>query len=1121
VESPSTAGIREGIERDAAGIPGLTIVRDWMSHSRQAALLREIEARPWSDDRGRAVQHAGWRESPAQAVLDEGNHLGPIPEYLSDVVAALRRQTGDANIGEATVTALHVPGNASAIGRNDDHFARAIASLQIESPAVVMFTMTNDDDWPRSVDLNPGDLLIVDGEARTNWNHTWLTQIERGVTMTFRSVRDRELVARVNGTERELERTLDTRAANTPRSIFDTSAQAVLIPVNTAGVITVGIARMAADLDAGFASAYRAACETRALDIGKPYIMQREGGAAQHLVAFPIKRHWRNDAATPDIALGLTALRRMLLTQGITSIAIPPLATGIPQRQAEDIASAIASAFDDSGIDIDVRYPHGPRSAAAVGIGFKGADFATDRVTTQEELEDVVAESLRRQNGLAASPSNAGRVGNPSFRAFVGGADAAQDVRDVSGTNMLAEYEAPGRDLDREYPGLRDLISGPLAGATFVLPRTMSVDDAVRAVSSRGEELVAHARFIANPSLLFTVADERPLAPNGRYHKNWFSNFEPFETPLVDRDGLRYPTPEHAYHLAKLASVADRAALLHLSPGAVKREHRGKPLVKDALEPARLTAVMARILRHKFAPGTRAAEQLVATGTREIVEWNNWGDRTWGRDIATGVGKNQLGVLLMEMRKELRPHDIVLGAPERARERVAAPGAEPAHERKPMYAGVGSRSLGRSRPLARIATALAMRLERAGYGLASGGADGADRAFEKGVALAENKQIFRPGYDATKKLPDGYVVLDGPIVGQAAAVAGLVTSGWDVMSGPGRDLHTRNVFQVLGRDMKSPVEFVLAIPSVNDTRTTGTRQTMAIAAANGIPVFDLTTREGLNAAFARVEQIERAAGLTSPTWQMVPRAGSLRIELPVPPPRHPEQPIIILVKDVRDIEPEERGRPTSIYAGRTRTVPGAEGLVAYHELGNPFVVGVHGMRGACAELHAELRERQLADPERSSGLRNAYLALAELAAAEGELTFFCHCGAGKCHCDAEATIVAEALRGAGHYVRTNVPDQKIDELLPIEGAEALAFQAVQERTGTAARRFVGPWTHTAGTVLAIDDRAAYIERADQTVHRLERSRLPGALEPGVHVTLRQSTAGFILADHHHANALAR
>lgn len=65
--------------------------------------------------------------------------------------------------------------------------------------------------------------------------------------------------------------------------------------------------------------------------------------------------------------------------------------------------------------------------------------------------------------------------------------------------------------------------------------------------------------------------------------------------------------------------------------------------------------VMLNLLRIKFSdPMLR--QQLVDTGDAELVEGNAWNDTFWGVSLKTGMGKNWLGRLLMQVRDEAHPY---------------------------------------------------------------------------------------------------------------------------------------------------------------------------------------------------------------------------------------------------------------------------------------------------------------------------------------------------------------------------------------------------------------------------------------------------------------------------------
>ena len=142
------------------------------------------------------------------------------------------------------------------------------------------------------------------------------------------------------------------------------------------------------------------------------------------------------------------------------------------------------------------------------------------------------------------------------------------------------------------------------------------------------------------------------------------------------------------------------------------------------------------------------------------------------------------------------------------------------------YTGVGSRNAP-DEILARM-TALASRLEDMGYTLRSGGAEGADQAFEAGVKNAAFKEIYL-AKDATSA---------------AEAIARDFHPNWDACSSYARALHSRNVFQVLGLDLKTPSQFVICWTR-NGLQIGGTRTAIVVAEANRIPVFNLGKKDEL------------------------------------------------------------------------------------------------------------------------------------------------------------------------------------------------------------------------------------------------------------------------------------
>jgi ribA/ribD-fused uncharacterized protein len=138
---------------------------------------------------------------------------------------------------------------------------------------------------------------------------------------------------------------------------------------------------------------------------------------------------------------------------------------------------------------------------------------------------------------------------------------------------------------------------------------------------------------------------------DGEY--SFLSNFHPW---VVKYEGIYYPTAEHAFQAAKTTDTNLRLRIANMTaPG--KAKYAGRTLKLRLNWDAIKDDVMLTILRDKFEYGFEMANLLIATGDAELMEGNNWGDRYWGRVRkvdGTWVGKNILGLLLMQVRFELQ-----------------------------------------------------------------------------------------------------------------------------------------------------------------------------------------------------------------------------------------------------------------------------------------------------------------------------------------------------------------------------------------------------------------------------------------------------------------------------------
>lgn len=118
----------------------------------------------------------------------------------------------------------------------------------------------------------------------------------------------------------------------------------------------------------------------------------------------------------------------------------------------------------------------------------------------------------------------------------------------------------------------------------------------------------------------------------------------------VTYNGLTYKNNEAAFQAQKCINLKDREKFCNLSASESKKLGRKVVLRKD-WEDIKIK-VMTDIVKAKFEQNEDLQKKLLATEDAYLEEGNTWGDRIWG--TVNGVGANNLGKILMNVRKELQ-----------------------------------------------------------------------------------------------------------------------------------------------------------------------------------------------------------------------------------------------------------------------------------------------------------------------------------------------------------------------------------------------------------------------------------------------------------------------------------
>lgn len=159
------------------------------------------------------------------------------------------------------------------------------------------------------------------------------------------------------------------------------------------------------------------------------------------------------------------------------------------------------------------------------------------------------------------------------------------------------------------------------------------------------------------------------------------------------------------------------------------------------------------------------------------------------------------------------------------------------------YAGIGSRAT--PPDVLELIINIATKLDSQGYVLNSGGANGADTAFEQG---STNKQIFLPCDSFNGRSHNGSTYINYqrlPHKDLAEETVGLFHPAAHKLSEYAFHLMARNTFQVLGKDLQTSVEFVICW-TPEGKEIGGTSQAIRIAKSVNIPVFNLGKQKVLD-----------------------------------------------------------------------------------------------------------------------------------------------------------------------------------------------------------------------------------------------------------------------------------
>ena len=107
-------------------------------------------------------------------------------------------------------------------------------------------------------------------------------------------------------------------------------AEALVNTVNCVGVMGRGVALQFKNAFPENFKAYEIRCRGHEMRPGKMFVFElKQTAGPRYIINFPTKRHWRGKSRMADIEAGLQALTEEIRSRGISSVALPPLGSGL------------------------------------------------------------------------------------------------------------------------------------------------------------------------------------------------------------------------------------------------------------------------------------------------------------------------------------------------------------------------------------------------------------------------------------------------------------------------------------------------------------------------------------------------------------------------------------------------------------------------------------------------------------------------------------------------------------------------------------------------------------------------------------------------------------------------
>jgi alkylated DNA repair dioxygenase AlkB len=180
-------------------IPGLILRRGFVSAAAASDLVKAIDLGQWNCELRRRVQHYGFKYDYRTRHCGILPAVPALPSWAAKLIARIRNAGLVSGSFDQLIINEYLPGQGIAMHVDSPTaFGDEIVSVSLLSSCVLRLSAVRDG-RDVSIQLDPGDVLVLSGEARSQWKHGIATRKKdvcggrtlvraRRLSLTFRQV---------------------------------------------------------------------------------------------------------------------------------------------------------------------------------------------------------------------------------------------------------------------------------------------------------------------------------------------------------------------------------------------------------------------------------------------------------------------------------------------------------------------------------------------------------------------------------------------------------------------------------------------------------------------------------------------------------------------------------------------------------------------------------------------------------------------------------------------------------------------------------------------------------------------------------------------------------------------